>query len=126
MTTRAEGLTKTLNAEGTIAAYTIVKVGANDHGALAASAVSDFIIGVTGSVSAVNGERVDVILGGIANVTYGGTIARGALVTTNASGQAVTAAPAAGVNNRILGIAMISGVANDLGAVLIDCGSVQG
>lgn len=126
MTTRTEGLTKTLNAEGAIGAYTIVKVGANDHGALAASAVSDFIIGVTGSVSAASGERVDVIMDGIATVTYGGTVARGALLTTNASGQAVTAAPSAGTNNRVLGIAMVSGVSGDLGAVLIELGTTQG
>jgi hypothetical protein len=126
MTTRSEGLTKTLNAEGTIPAYTLVKVGAADHGALAASAVSDFIIGVSGSVAAVANERVDVILGGIATVTYGATVARGALLTTDSSGRAVTAAPAAGTNNRIIGIAMISGVVGDLGAVLIDCGTTQG
>lgn len=126
MSTRSEGLTKTLNAEGTIAAYTIVKVGAADHGALAAAAVSDKIIGVTGSLGAASGERVDVIMQGIATVLYGGTVARGDVLTTDANGKAVTAAPAAGTNNRIIGIAMISGVANDLGTVNIQLGTFQG
>lgn len=126
MSTRSEGLTKTLNAEGTIAAYTIVKVGAADHGALAAAAVSDKIIGVAGSVGAASGERVDVIMSGIATVLYGGTVARGDVLTTDSSGRAVTAAPAAGTNNRTIGIAQISGVVGDLGAVNIALGAFQG
>jgi hypothetical protein len=34
--------------------------------------------------------------------------------------------PATGVNNRVIGIAMVSGVSGDLGSVLIAPGSLQG
>ncbi len=43
-----------------------------------------------------------------------------------ASGRAVTAAPAGGVNNRVIGIAMVSGVVGDIGQMIVSQGSVQG
>jgi hypothetical protein len=120
------GLVKSYNAEGAIAAYTIVKVGANDFGVLAAAAVSDKLIGVTRELAALSGEPVDVVHDGIANVKSGGTITRGDLLTSDASGNAVTAAPGAGANNRTIGIARMSGVAGDVIEVIIDPGVTQG
>src|SRR4051812_32425073 len=96
------GLTKSLTAEGAITAQRIVKVGANDFGALQAAAVSDKLIGITTEIDAASGERVDVVLAGIADLKLGGTVARGDLITSDASGQGVTAAPGAGTNNRVI------------------------
>lgn len=119
-------LAKSYLAEGAISAFTIVKVGANDYGVLSAAAVSDKLIGVATEIDAASGERVDVIHEGIADVKIGGTVARGDLITTNASGQGVAAAPAAGTNNRVIGVALISGVSGDIIPVMLSLGMLQG
>jgi hypothetical protein len=120
------GLTKNYTAEGPIAAFTIVRAGAADKGALQASAVSDPILGISTEVDVVSGERVDVVHEGIADLRLGGTVARGAPITTNASGLGVAAAPAAGVNNRIVGVAVIGGVSGDIIKVIVSLSSLQG
>lgn len=120
------GLTKSYTAEGAISANSIVKVGANDYGILQGAAATDKLIGITTEIAASSGERTDVVLEGIADLKLGGTVARGDLVTSDASGQGVTAAPAAGSNNRIVGMAIISGVAGDIIPVKVAPGSFQG
>lgn len=120
------GLTKSYTAEGAISAQRIAKVGANDWGALQGAAVSDKLIGITTEVDAASGDRVDVIHEGIADLKLGGTVARGDLITSDASGQGVTAAPSAGTNNRIVGMAIVSGVSGDVIPVLLSIGSFQG
>lgn len=120
------GLTKNFNATGAIPAYSLVKFGANDGEVVAAAAATDKIIGVTTEIAAASGERCDVQVDDIGFVLLGGTVTRGDLITSDVNGAGVTAAPAAGVNNRILGIAMKSGVSGDIIDVLIYPGSVQG
>lgn len=96
-------------------------------GADANAAATDFQIGVTGRVAAgASGDRVDVIRAGIAPVEYSATVVRGAALTADANGKAVTAAPAAGANARIIGMAEISGVSGDIGSVFISPGVMQG
>ena len=119
-------LMKSYNAEGVIGPFLIVKYGANDFGVLVAAAATDKLIGVTREFGASANEPVDVTHDGIANVKLGGTVARGDFLTSDASGQAVTAAPAGGVNNRIIGIARQSGVIGDVIEVLLEPGVVQG
>lgn len=123
---RNDGLIKTFYADAAIAANTIVKAGSADNKCAQSTAVADKIIGVSDLAAGAAGDRVDVIMSGIAQIKYGGTIARGDLLTVNASGQAVTAAPAAGTNNRIIGVAMESGVSGDLGSVMVQLGTTQG
>lgn len=120
------GLTKSYTAEGAIGANLIVKPGAADYGALVAAAVSDKSIGISTEIAAASGERVDVIQEGIADLKLGGTVTRGDLLTSDASGQGVTAAPAAGTNNRIVGVALISGVSGDIIPVQIQQSMMQG
>lgn len=122
------GLTKSYIAEGTINANRIVKVGAADWGALqaASAAVTEFMIGVSTEVDAASGERVDVVHEGIADLKLGGNVARGGPVTSDASGQGVAPAPAAGTNNRIIGFALVSGVSGDIIPVLLAPGVMQG
>jgi len=82
---------------------------AKDYGALQAAAVAD-----STKVDTVSGERIDVIHEGVADLRLGGTVARGDLLTTDANGQGVSATPAAGTNNEVLGKALTSGVNGDI------------
>ena len=120
-------LFKSAVAGAAIPAYTLVKPGADDATVVPAVASTDAIIGAVQEVSPALGERVDVALVGIAYVTAGAAITRGALLTSDASGRVITAAPAAGVNARTVGIAVESaGAAGDVIRVLLSQGSVQG
>ncbi|MEC4750044.1 capsid cement protein [Methylomicrobium sp. Wu6] len=124
---RNEGLIKNFTAQGAISAYRIAKFGSADGTVVAAAAVSDLLLGVATRVPAdASGDRVDIVLNGIAEVEYGGNVTRGAKLTADASGKAVAAAPAAGTNNQIIGIAMVSGVSGDIGSVLIIPSVLQG
>lgn len=114
-------------AGGTVGQYRIVRFGAADGEVVQASAATDAILGVSCQPgSTPQGARCDVVLDGIAEVIAGGAITRGQLVTADATGAAVPAAPAAGVNNRVLGIAQVSAVAGDIIPVLLKQGQVQG
>lgn len=119
-------LVRNYKAEGAIAAFTVVKLGAADGGVLAAAAVSDKLVGVSTDIAAAINERCDVILAGVADVLYGGTVTRGDPLTSDASGRATTAAPGAGTNNRIIGIALVSGVVGDVGSMQIAQSIMQG
>ena len=119
-------LLKNMVAGGAINAFRIVKFSAADTVVLSAAA-TDSIVGVCNEVSPASGERCDIIMQGIAYVEAGAAIALGAPITSDASGRGVTAAPAAGVNNRILGIALEAATAaGDQIRVLIELGYMQG
>ena len=120
------GLTKSYNAEAAISANRFVKVGANDFGVLQGAAATDKLIGISTEIDAAINERCDVVLEGIADLKLGGAVARGDFLTSDATGQGITAAPAAGNNNRIGGMALISGVAGDIIPVKIVQSSLQG
>ncbi|NCJ06678.1 DUF2190 family protein [Synechococcales cyanobacterium C] len=118
-------LLKNFAAGADIAPFRIVKFSTTDDLVVQAAAATDALLGVV-ELGAATGERVDVITHGIAEVEYGGTVTRGALLTSDTSGRAVAAAPATGVNNRIIGIAGVSGVSGDVGSVILYPGSIQG
>lgn len=117
---------RNFTAEAAATKYRIVKPGTADGQILQAAGPSDKLIGITTDIDAALGERCDVILGGIADVEYGGAVTRGDPLTSDASGRAVTAAPAAGTNNRIIGFALLSGVLGDIGQTAISQGMMQG
>jgi len=119
-------LTKSFVAEAAVTKRRIVKVGAADGQVLQAAAVGDAMFGVAADLDAATGERVDVHLAGLVEVELGGTVARGDPLTSDGTGRGVAAAPAAGVNNRIVGFAMVSGVVGDIGAALLAPGRIQG
>ena len=119
-------LTKSFLAIAAMTAHRIVKHGANDGEVTPATAVGDAMFGVTTEVAAANGERQDVHLSGAVYVQYGGNVTRGDFLTSDANGKAVTANPAAGVNNRVIGIAQVSGVDGDIGTVQLAPGRIQG
>ena len=120
-------LVKSFVAEAAITKRRIVKFGAANGQVLQAAAVADAMFGVAGELDAAINERVDVQVAGIAEIEAGAAITRGALVTADANGRAVAAAPSAGVNNRIIGIATTDALAaDDVTPVLLAPGRIQG
>lgn len=105
--------------------HRIVKRDTADDLVIHAAAVGDAMFGIAQHAAAI-GERVRARLYGISEVEFGGTITQGELLTSDANGKAVAAAPAAGVNNRVIGIAMVSGVDGDIGSVALFPGQIQG
>lgn len=120
-------LIKTFVAEAAITAYRVVKIGAADGQVLHAAANSEAMFAVADALgqATVNG-RVECVMDGTAEVEYGGTVARGDFLTADSSGRAIASAPGAGVNHRIIGIALVSGVVGDIGLVQLAPGRIQG
>ena len=109
-----------------IPARAIVKAGATDGTVAVATSGADAIIGVNERLDVDNGDRVDVIHSGIAEVVCGGNIASGGFLTASNAGVAVAAAPAAGVNARTVGLALSSGSAGDIIDTLLTLTRIQG
>ena len=119
-------LLKSFTAGAAIAPFRIVKFSAAET-VIQGAAVGDSLIGVANEVGAANGERQDVILEGVAFVEASAAFALGALLTSDASGRAAAAAPAAGTNNRTIGFAMEAAAATgDVVRVFLSPGSFQG
>ncbi len=118
-------LIKSFLAGAAIAAYRIVKQS-DDNTVVQAAAVSDGLCGIANNLGAENGKRVDVVMDGVYEVEYGGNVAVGDPLTSDANGKAVAAAPAAGTNNRIIGFALQAGVSGDIGTCQISPGRIQG
>lgn len=118
-------LTKSYVAAAPVGRHRLVTLG-GDAQATQASAATQPLIGVAAELDAVATGRVDVHMAGIAHVTYGAAVTRGDLLTADANGKAIPAAPAAGVTHRVIGPALMSGAADDVGTVLIAPGVVQG
>jgi hypothetical protein len=114
-------LTKALTATTAIVKRRLVKYGAADGTGVPATDGTAFICGVSDDVGAAVNERCSVFMNGnIADVEYGGNVTRGDPLT------AVTAAPAAGANTRVVGFAEVSGVLGDIGSVAISPFIMQG
>jgi len=125
----AAGNTSTINgynATVDIDPYLIVKPGANDYDVALGAASTDELIGVSGSVKTLAGQTCDVTEAGPAFVKLGGNVTRGDLLTSDANGKAIAAAPAAGVNARVIGHARVSGVLDDVIPAVIGVGRIQG
>jgi hypothetical protein len=114
-------------AESAIGQYRIGKFGSTDDMIVQANAASDSLIGVCCQPGgAAIGDRADMVLTGATEVEYGGSVARGDRLTTDASGRAVTASPSTGVINNIIGLAMESGIAGTIGSVLFAQSQIKG
>lgn len=114
-------MTKEFVAEAAVNPQRIVKFGTTDDFMIQSAAAGDGHIGVfegygtSAPLGAVAGDRLHVTLGGIARVKLGGTVARGAGMTSDATGQGVAAA----ATNRAIGYALASGVIGDVIPMLI-------
>lgn len=119
-------LYKAFTAGGAVAPYRIVKFSGAET-VVQSAAAADAHVGVNSDLTVASGERIEVMTHGIANVEAGAAITIGALVTADAQGRAVAAAPASGVNNRVIGVAMeAASAAGDIIRILLSQGSVQG
>lgn len=103
------------DAGGAVAPHRIVKYGNADGKVVQSAAAGDAHVGVSGRTEVADGGRVEIARAGIADIEYGGNVARGALLTADADGKAVTGA----AGNRVIGIAEVSGAAGDVGQVLL-------
>lgn len=116
-------------ADAAILNNRLVKFGTADRNVAVGAAPADFVIGVVNEMppGIAAGERVDVVRMGIAWVEAGAAIPRGSPITTDGVGRAVVAAPAAGVNNRIIGFAdETATAAGDVIRFMIEPGLMQG
>ena len=119
-------LFKAYVAGGAINPYRIVRI-TNADTVEQAAAVLNTLIGVNTDLPIVAGERVEVMMQGIAWVEAGAAIAVGVPVTSDSVGRGIAAAPAAGANQRIIGFALEAAVAaGDQIRVLLSPGQVQG
>jgi Uncharacterized conserved protein (DUF2190) len=100
-------LAQNYTADAAIGNNRIVKLGTADRNVAVAAAATDSLLGVVNEMppGIAIGERVDVVRVGIAWVEAGAAITRGAPITSDSVGRAVTAVPGAGVNNRLIGFA---------------------
>lgn len=111
---------KARKAGAPIGAAHFVAAGAQEGTAVQASDPAKPILGVSHfQLNAPTGGTVDVVRLGIAPVVYGGNVRAGYPLTSDAQGRAVEADLAvAGV--FVGGTAEVSGVAGDIGAVLVN------
>lgn len=118
-------LTKAFNAGAAVAGYRIVKQS-DDDTVVVGAAATDKLIGISNNLGAANADRVDVHMAGSVEVEYGGNVAVGDPLTSDGTGKAVAAAPAAGANARLIGVALKAGAAGDIGCCTISPSVMQG
>ena len=75
-------------------------------------------MGVSDVLGGVDTQRVEVYVADFCDVEFGGTVARGANVTSDAQGRAV----AAGAGAAYCGVAMVSAVSGDIASIRITRG----
>lgn len=117
----AGGMSVGYLAEAAVNRYRICKFGTGDKTVIQAAAATDKLIGVSCQINSGINDTCDVWRSGIRKVVYGGTVAKGDLLTADANGKAVATTTA---SDRIIGVAEISGVADDIGSVCISEGII--
>lgn len=122
----SRGYVKAFKAEAAISKRRIVMFGTTDDLITPATGSTSLAIGVTTEIDSAIGEVTDVVMSGLTDVEFGGTVTRGQYLTSDATGRAIAAAPAAGVNASIIGQAMVSAVVGDVGPALITQSRIQG
>jgi hypothetical protein len=111
------GLTKPYTAGAAVAKRRFLKFGSADGTVIQAAGATDLIVGASTDIDAASGERCDTwMVGNIVEIDFGGTIARGASVTADSNGKAVTAT----TGQVAGGFAEVSGVSGDVGLVVIN------
>lgn len=112
-------LTKSYIAGAIIPPNMAVKFSAS--GTVIPSVGADSFIGITvPQLTTQVGQRVDVVLVGIADAAAGGTITRGDLLTVDATGRMVTGVGFGSTGVRIIGIALESAVVGDIFPCLLN------
>lgn len=112
--------TKTYSSSALIYANRFVKFGSSDTEVTQAAAISDHIIGASGFVgAAAASERIDVHHIGIVDIKLGGSVTRGAWITSDANGKGVAATWQSGAVIYVGGLALASGSDGDIIPVLL-------
>jgi len=120
------GLIKNFTADGIIEKRRLVTFG-SEEGHIAKAGVGDVLLGSTAIRGAEKaGARVDVCLDLIREIEFGGAIAYGDPITSDAQGRAIKAAPAADSSVPIIGRAMEAGKLGTIGRVLFQPGILHG
>jgi hypothetical protein len=117
---------KSAKCTAAVVANTIAMPGADDDTFSTATGVSDELIGLFQHDTSVAGAEVRVMLEGIAEIKLAGNVTRGNWLTSDSAGKGLAAAPAAGVNNNVIGKALASGVTDDVIPMLISRAKIQG
>jgi hypothetical protein len=121
------GIEKSVKCTAAVAtAYLIAKPGADDDTFSQATASTEDLVGVFQHTTTAAGEEIRLMLTGISKVKLGGTVTRGALLTSDANGKAVAIGAVAGTNYASIGRALASGVADDIIPVLLNPSRPQG
>lgn len=97
------------------------KFTATDGEVAQASADTDKLMGVSLNEATASGERLEVERMGVVPIEYGGNVAAGDFLTSDAQGRAIVAA----VGDRYGGIAETSGDSGTIGAVFICHGAIS-
>ena len=113
-----EGLVKAFVAGAAIAKNTIVKFDSLDDKVIVATSNTDLPIGIALEAAAADGDRIDVALGGIAELKAAGAITRGDYVVATTGGEA-KAGTAVTAKQQAIGIAMLGVADNDIFPCLI-------
>jgi hypothetical protein len=113
---RSDTLIKTFHAEAPLEAYRLVTFATGINAVEMADAVTDPLLGVSTSVGSQDNGRCDVIVAGVSEVVIGGTVSRGDVLTTDASGRAVLSTQ---ITDRVVGMALADAVVDDIAAMLI-------
>lgn len=112
-------ITTTFRSEGGAASYSlVVRSSTEEREAVQAADGSVLILGVTTIVAASDGQPMDVVRAGFADVRYGATVTADDPLTADANGDAVPAS----AGDHIIGYADMSGDVGDIGAVWINPG----
>jgi hypothetical protein len=120
------GFIRSFKAATDIPAYHVMKFSANNGEISLAAQATDPIVGISTSVDSGAGQEIGVILSQSADLKWGGPIAFGEPVTSDAGGCGVKAQPNAGETVRIIGFAMADAVQDDIAPVLISPGYLKG
>lgn len=104
----------TLEAAADLSTKQFLAIAVDSNGKAAVCDATSFAAGILQNAPAA-GRAATVTYSGVSKAKLGGTVAAGARVTANSSGQII----AATTGDSILGIALIGGVSGDVGSVLI-------
>lgn len=113
-------------ADADLPPYLIAKRGSITGNCAIAAAATDSLLGVTERVAVPAGQVASICRSGFPPVTYGGTVAAGDYLTSDANGKAIKAVPASGATMQVIGQAEEPGALNDIHPVAIALGQIKG
>ncbi|MBI5058958.1 DUF2190 domain-containing protein [candidate division KSB1 bacterium] len=130
-------LIKSFPVDAACAPFRVLAIGSGSGALKQATGPGDTLLAVADSLGSNAVNRVDAILDGVAQVEYGGAVAQGDYLTSDLNGKAVAAtrhthaentaaaytqnaATAAGEKSAVIGVALVSGVAGDIGSAKLN------